>query len=316
MKSFIDLAAEAAEDLKTEYANEPELEFLSWLRIALEREAMVSEAYDADFVDDQLSAWKYEHGIPVDVIAVIRRSLMGVWTQEEAHHSYFAALLREVNPPKELRERIRIRLDRVRGRLEGQVLGNLVSGNPLFRYPAKLAIIIGARFDADAVPEYLKSLRRTSFSQFCSMNQELEQTAVLGYRRMLTLGRQIMDSDLLQDTPVMVDLARTMKDECYHEALFRALTTWPPPPGRSSQPQKGSRGLVRCDLAIVNVSTARDLISTAKERAYGDDAEVLGGSTVAVNVDNITDDPLVSHMRRYCVGAADDEDAGQGMLMA
>jgi hypothetical protein len=72
MKNFIDLAAEAADKLKDEYTNEPELEFLAWLKIALQREAMVSQAYDASFIDSHLEVWHRDRVIPVNVVAAIR----------------------------------------------------------------------------------------------------------------------------------------------------------------------------------------------------------------------------------------------------
>jgi len=127
MKNFIELAAEAAEKLAQEYSNEPELEFLTWLNIALQREAMVSQAYDATFIDSQLEKWRSDRAIPEAVIHSIRRALMGVWAQESAHRGYFAAVLKEVNPPKTLLGRITTRLGKVRGTLEGRLLGDLGS---------------------------------------------------------------------------------------------------------------------------------------------------------------------------------------------
>jgi hypothetical protein len=194
--------------------------------------------------------------------------------------------------------------------MEGQLLGGLVSGNALRRYTAKLAIIIGTRIDA--VPGYVQSLRQTSFSEFCNINGDLEHTAILGYERMVALGRKMPNSEIIQETALIVDVKRTGKDERYHEALFRALATWPPPPG-GGQSQMGSLNAAQLGTITVSTDDARELIASAKALAYGADAEVFGANTVVVDIGKISRDPLVSYMRRF---AAEAEEAGGPMLMA
>jgi hypothetical protein len=300
MKTFIELAAEAAEKLAEEYSNQPELEFLAWVNIALQREAMVSQAYDATFIDSQLEKWSSDRAIPAAVIHSIRRALMGVWAQESAHREYFAAVLKEVNPPKTLLGRIRTRLREVRGILEGRLLGDLVSRSDWRRHAAQLAIIMGTKINA--VPAYVRSLRKTSFAEFCNINGDLEHTAVVGYQRMLNLGRTMPNVAVIAETPLMIDLRRTEKDERYHEALFRALSCWPPPPG-SPQVHYGMPSSAPVPV-VVSVDSAHDVIANAKAIAYGADAELLGNTTVEVSLEKISHDPLIAYMRRFVRDAA------------
>jgi hypothetical protein len=291
MKTFIELAAEAAENLAQEYSREPELEFLTWVNIALQREAMVSQAYDASFVDSQLEKWRSDRAIPEADIRSIRQALMGVWAQESAHRKYFAALLKAVGLPRTFRERIRTRLCELRGTLEGRLLGDLISRNAWRRHSAQLAIIVGTKINA--VPAYVRSLRQTSFAEFCSINGDLEHTAVLGYDRMLELGRTLRNIALITETPVMMDLQRTEKDERYHEALFRALACWPPPPPGGGRPQ------VHYSIPPPAPARASKVIAGAMKTAYGADAQFLSNTTVDVNLEKISQDPLIAYMRRF-----------------
>jgi hypothetical protein len=295
MKNFIDLAKEAAAKLAEEFKNEPLLEFLAWLEIALQREAMVSEAYDASFVDSHLDAWRLKHSIPTETIDAIRRALMSVWAQESAHKSYFSAVLEEVSPAASLFGRIRTRTERVRGKLEGIILGSLMSSVTMGHRLAQLAIVIGIQ--VDAVPEYVKTLRKINFSEFCHVNGDLEHTAVIGYERMLALANKIRKAAIIEETTVIVDLKRTGADERYHETLFRALANWPPGGGEGQTVGVGPSTPPPI-VSIVSVERAHELISSAKAAAYGPDAESIGDTQLEVDPRRISDDPFIRHIRR------------------
>src|SRR5882762_10437579 len=115
MRNFIEIAAEAARELEEEYAGKPEMEFIAWLHIALQREAMVSEAYGDSYVEGQLAEWAAEFDIDESVIKVIRLALAAVWTQESAHQSYFRAMLEGINPSQPLVDGIGNKLKEIRG---------------------------------------------------------------------------------------------------------------------------------------------------------------------------------------------------------
>jgi hypothetical protein len=158
---------------------------------------MVSEAYDDKFVRSQLEAWGADVDLDDAVLDVIRRALMGVWTQEKAHQSYFQAILEGINPSQELVERIGKKLTQIRGKVEGRVIAGLMSKNKIRHYSALVMITIGKR--TTDVPEYVQRLRQKNFSEYCYVNADLEQTAVLGYDRMLSLGRSKPDFDLVYE---------------------------------------------------------------------------------------------------------------------
>lgn len=307
MKNFIDLATEAAEALANEYSGEPELEFLTWLTIALQREAMVSKAYSATFIVSQLQRWRRDRLIPAKVVAVLRRAFMGVWAQELAHQSYFAAFLKEVRPPRTLMANLAARRDQVRGQVEGSLLGNLISDRPWRHHVAQVAIVLGSKIGA--VPEYVRSLRQTSFPEFCEINGDLEHTAVLGYQRMLDLAHRIPEAEVIAETTVIPDLKRTEHDERYHEALFRKLRNWPPgggPPTSSRLPSTYE------DPQMVNIESVHEIIASAKILAYGADAVALGNNTVEVSVEKISRDPFIAYMRRFVHYAARAQSVNHG----
>jgi hypothetical protein len=304
MKNFIEIAADAAKELEEEYADKPEMEFIAWLFIALQRESMVSVAYDDSFVEGQLVEWQKEYGLSQKVIDAVRRALRGVWSQEKAHQSYFNAMLSGIDPPEKLVDRISNKVSAIRGRVEGRVLGGVMSKKLSQRAYALVAIALGNSIDE--VPEYVLSLRETNFFQYCHVNADLEQTAVMGYQRMVELGTSIPDFDLISDSAILVDLKRTGKDEKYHERLFRTLGNWPPPPPGGTPPVYSPLGPATAQPDKMTVEEARGIIAEAKKFAYGDDASV-GDTVVTVNNRLIYNDPLIQYLKEYAVKAIEDE---------
>jgi hypothetical protein len=310
MKDFVALAAEAAERLADEYRDSPEEEFTAWLMIALQREAMVSSAYSAAFIDDHLTQWKREHNVGEDVVLVIRRALVTVWAQESAHQKYFAAILEEIDPSSKFRSYLSERLVQLRGAIEGKVLAGVIANKLAMRLKAQIAILIGSF--VDEVPPYVRGLTRKTFSEFCVINSDLEYTAVRGYERMIQLARSMPDSDIVQDTTVMEDLNRIGQDERYHQALFQGLAGWPPPaPGMPS----GASGDTALGQVMISVENTRALLKEARTSAYGDINDSLAGTIMIFDQDEIARDPLVSYLRQYVavqIGEEieDEEDGG------
>jgi hypothetical protein len=304
MKNFIEIAADAAKELEEEYADKPEVEFIAWLFIALQRESMVAVAYDDSFVEGQLVEWQKEYGLSQKVIDAIRRALRGVWSQEKAHQSYFKAMLSGIDPPEKLVDRIYNKMSAIRGRVEGRVLGGVMSKKLSQRAYALVAIALGNSIDK--VPEYVSSLRETNFSQYCHVNADLEQTAVMGYQRMVELGTSIPDSDIISESAILVDLKRTGNDEKYHERLFRTLGNWPPPPPGGTPTVYNPLGPATAQPDKMTVEEARGIIAEAKKFAYGDDASV-GDTVVTVNNRLIYNDPLIQYLKKYAVKAIEDE---------
>ncbi len=228
-KNFIQLAADAAATLRRDHQHEPQVELLLWLHIAQRREAMVSQVYDPGFVWSQLSRWQEEHDVPDDVVAAAQRALAGVWAQEAAHQAYFTAILNSAFGHEQLPDEFEKMWEGMRGKVEGRVLRSRIATERWRRHLARVAITIGRAIME--VPPYVESLREVTFSEFCEINGDLEQTAVSGYNEMLVLTRRLKKSGLVAETQLVFDLTRTLNDERYHEALFRSLARWPPPPG-------------------------------------------------------------------------------------
>jgi hypothetical protein len=296
-QDFTEIAADAAHELEKKYHGRPDLELVAWLQIALQREAMVSEAYDGAFVDSQLAVWKKGFGIDQKVVEVVARTLMGVWAQENGHQGYFKALLRGINPSENLMVRIKNDLLAIRGRLEGKFIGAIISPEARKRYAARVAIVIGKI--TTKVPDYVSELKQTQFSQFCAINADLEHTAVIGYERMMELGRSIPDYELFTDTALFNDLERTGTDETYHEELFSTLANWPPDPPPGGTPTVHSpMGPESKPWEEMTVADVRGLILQAKTFAYGSQNIAIGDSPMKFDEQLIFNDPLVRQLRK------------------
>jgi hypothetical protein len=96
-------------------------------------------------------------------------------------------MMKCIDPPDSLVDRINNKLVEIRGNVEGNVIAGRMSKKASQRFLAFLAIVLG-KATAD-VPAYVSSLRETTFSEFCSVNADLEHTAVLGYQRMWRCAR-------------------------------------------------------------------------------------------------------------------------------
>jgi hypothetical protein len=312
MKDFTEIAADAAHELQRVYTDRPDLELVAWLQIALQREAMVSEAYDNAFVSKQLAVWKKDFNIDQEVINVVARTLTGVWAQENGHQGYFKALLRGINPSDTLMERIRNELVSIRGKLEGNVIGGLMSPLAKTRFLARVAIVIGKT--TTTVPEYVSELKQTHFSKFCAINADLEHTAVVGYERMMELGRSIPDYELFTDTALLNDIERTGTDETYHEELFRLLANWPPdlPPG-GTPPLHSPMGPAPKPWEEMTAGDVRGLILQAKTLAYGSQNVAIGDSPMRFNEQVIFNDPLVRQIRKII--AAEETEGQKNLYM-
>jgi len=295
-KDFIQLAADAAAGLAKEYDGQPEMEFLAWLRIALEREAMVSAAYSSTFVDGQLARWQHDLGVPRDIVSAVRTAIESVWAQETAHQQLFKAVLFSVYRERTLLGRLRNELKRAMGYIDGSILAGLTSPNPVIRHFARIVTQVG-RYLAD-VPEYVQRLRDTRFPQFCLINADLESTAVSGYERMLELATSLRDANQIAYTTLIQDITRTSHDERYHEALFRSLADWPPPAPGSAGPT-GVPPRTGASLPTETLTALRTLIETAQARAYGATDRALGEHPMDVDEDAIRQDPLVIYLQEF-----------------
>jgi hypothetical protein len=220
MPSFIEFAREAANDLRTRFRDDPESELMSWALIARRREALVAVAYDRNHLSSHFDRLA-QVGVPDETLILLRGALGNVWAQEEAHQAYMEAFLKAVAPPKTFFERFNVFIQGLMGKVEGNVIGGLMSPSALRQGRARLAITLGNL--VSDVPEFVGSLESRSFSNFCDVNAQLEETAVLGYERMLELVL-LLENHLSSQTAVPADFSRIRIDETYHNLVFRNLS--------------------------------------------------------------------------------------------
>ena len=200
-------------------------------------------------------------------------------------------------PPDSLVDRINNKLVEIRGNVEGNVIAGRMSKKASQRFLAFLAIVLGKA--TPDVPAYVSSLRETTFSEFCSVNADLEHTAVLGYQRMMALCEVIPGFELMTDTTLEIDVRRTGKDEKYHEALFRKLANWPPLPPSGTPPAANPLGPAAAGVEGMSVDWVRGMIAEAKDFAYGNEADVFGDTVITFDEDLLYNDPIIQNLREF-----------------
>jgi len=162
---------------------------------------------------------------PRDILRLLRMTVSNIWAQEKAHAAYLDAILLGVARPRELRQRIGARLERVLGSMEGRVLSGSTSPSELERAKAGVLLAIGRQLQD--VPAFVSSLSALSFRDFCLLNAELEVTAIDGYERMLVLLDTIRaPSSVREHTTLVVDVGRMVDDERFHNETFATIALW------------------------------------------------------------------------------------------
>jgi hypothetical protein len=212
--------AEVAAIVAAEHARDPRGELLVWLQMALRREASVGQIYGVSNLDRRLDQVRG----PQEIISLLRRTITNIWTQEKSHAAYLEAALIAVARPSTLWRRLSARLEAFLGAMEGQLLAGRTSPSDLQRAKAALMLAIGRQ--VQDVPDFVYSLSALSFREYCLLNAELEITAVHGYERILTLAREIAKDSSTNDSTLVVDFARMLRDERFHNRAFIAMEEW------------------------------------------------------------------------------------------
>jgi hypothetical protein len=238
---IVDFANEAADALASEFVDDPEAELFAWLRIAQQREAMVSEAYAPGLVDEHLAALQRDQQLGEKIVNVLRAAIGSVWAQETSHNRYLASIIRVVDPPTSFLDEVTERVLQIQGRLEGSTVAGLSSPRWMRRAIARIALTVGSLI-VD-VPEFGAKIKSLRFSAFCLLNAALEETAGNGYKRILHLIERVAQNRFdVRVSTVALDTGRTLSDERYHLRLFELLADWsggdppdpPEPPSSSS----------------------------------------------------------------------------------
>jgi hypothetical protein len=296
-KDFIQLAHEGQMKLKDTFASSPEMELLAWLRIAVQREAMVSTLYKPSNVSAQLDTWAREISVPSEVVGEIITAINGVWSQENAHEHFFKAVLFGIYRQDTLSTELQTELEGAYGSWQGKMLAALLTQRSLRRHFAQIAVTVGSYLTD--VPEYVRQLEKARFPQICTINADLESTAVSGYRRMRELIEALKDRPEVANTALDVDIDKITFDEQYHESLFRSLATWPPRPPRDSAKPSGAPPGTSAAIPVATTTELRGLVAAAKQHAYRTLTGASREHPIDVDVEAVQNDGLVTYLQQF-----------------
>jgi hypothetical protein len=285
----------AAAELRQKFENEPEAECVAWLEIALEREAMVGEAYDDEHLDKHLDRLR-KLGVDPAVVELLRKTIGHVWAQEESHTVFIRSMLKVIKKnADDFLERIRRNVLEISGVLEGQITSRLTSPSLIDRALAIAAVSVGRRIAS--VPPFIDSLRATEFPPFCAVNAALEQTAIAGYQRLSELCRKLRNDELLSGTDLDIDLDMILLQEKYHEAVFRGFSGWQVGNASPNSPRDPSSPL---DPSPFTVMAHSAVVQHARASVYGAGApESRATEKMIVDVDKLRRDPLTQYLHTY-----------------
>jgi hypothetical protein len=211
---------QAAKELAIECAGRPDREIRAWLSIAQQREAMVTKLYGMAAIARRLG--EPEPGSPADLV---RKAIGNLWVHEESHTRYISALKQDAALSGSL-------LETVRGRMEGLIIDSSTRGSLLGRMGIALGIAVGM------APDFLREIDEMSLRDFCAFCAELEQTARLGYERIVELIAIIRASDEIDPYALSLhaDITRILAEERYHTEVFATIAGWIDSDGNTLRP--------------------------------------------------------------------------------
>jgi hypothetical protein len=205
-----------AEEYQARFAGDAEGELHAWLRIALRREAMVSDFYGRANREYRLP----EPRVPVGDVAWKAFTL--IWQQEEVHTRFIEVTLKDGM----FKERARTReWPRLRGTIESKTLSGITSRPGLRSALAKLAVRLGARVAQGMVPAFVLKLDKLEVREFFLLCSVLETTARQSYARMEKLTDNLPARSLEAES-LSRELRLKLLEETFHEQAFKMMADW------------------------------------------------------------------------------------------
>lgn len=215
--SIIAYTEQVAGEIASRHAGDPAAELELWLKLAHQREAMVTQLYELSELDRRLSAERKS-----EVGALVRSVVLSIWAHESSHTRQLATLRGAHTQRAALAE--------LQGSLEGWVTRQATQGSSL----ARLLIAVGASLGQ--APDFARELRELSLLELMAFHAELETTARMGYQRILQLlaqldetgGKSALSPGGASDYGLTFryDMARILCEENFHEAVFQEMTGW------------------------------------------------------------------------------------------
>ncbi|BCJ47449.1 hypothetical protein GCM10010168_18070 [Actinoplanes ianthinogenes] len=193
---------------RTAPGGDPALERLRLMLLALEREQIVSKAYDEAVVAERVAS------LPVSdaVRALVHHALVWAWKDEELHTIYIRGRLLSVR-----RHRARVYARQVVG-----VIGGWVSATRHHRsfsrswlgWPVATVVLLAGRLSGQVSRDLAAGLSYQSFARYCALNEALERSAELCYERLIQLAA---------DPVEQAQFERIRADEQRHREMFAVL---------------------------------------------------------------------------------------------
>ncbi|GIE36925.1 hypothetical protein Ait01nite_099700 [Actinoplanes italicus] len=193
---------------RTPPGGDPALERLRLMMLALEREQIVSKAYDEAFIAERVAVLP----VPDEVRALARHALVWAWKDEELHTVYIRGRLLAAR-----RRRVRIYARQFAG-----AVGGWVSATRHHRrftrswlgWPIATAVLLAGRLSGQVSRNLAAELSYRSFARYCALNEALERSAELCYERLI---------ELAADPAEQRQFERIRGDEQRHREMFAVL---------------------------------------------------------------------------------------------
>ena len=206
--SIIEYTEQVAGEIASRHAEDPVAELELWLRLAHQREAMVTQLYEMAGFEARLSAEGTIHPL---IASVVR----GIWAHERSHTEFLSALREHRDSWRALAE--------LQGLVEGWAVKRAMHGAA----GGRLLIAVGASIGK--VPEFARDLRQMSLLELLGFSAELETTARLGYQRILQIAARLGGHEATTGSygfTFQYDVARIEREETFHEGVFFEMQRW------------------------------------------------------------------------------------------
>jgi hypothetical protein len=209
-QSIVQYTEQVAGEIASRYASDPAAELDLWLRLAHQREAMVTQLYESSRIEARL-----KHEATGEIGGLIRAVVLSIWAHETSHTEFLASLRGAGGSSTALVE--------LQGHAEGWVTERATSGNAF----ARLLIAVGSALGK--VPEFARELSGMGLLELLEFNAELEATALMGYQRILQIAARFAatgESVGKFGFTFQYDVARIVGEEAFHRAAFVEMASW------------------------------------------------------------------------------------------
>ncbi|MEJ3746922.1 DUF362 domain-containing protein [Actinomycetes bacterium KLBMP 9797] len=185
-----------------------DLERLRLMMLALEREQVVSVAYDEVFIADRVARLP----VPDRVRALARHALIWAWKDEELHTIYIRGRLLAAR-----RHQGMVYARQLVGAVGGWVAAtrhHRPFARSKLRWLLATAALLAGRLGGQVSKTLVPELSYQSFTRYCELNVALERSAELCYERLV---------ELALDDAERAQFDRIRADEVRHRRMFAVL---------------------------------------------------------------------------------------------